>query len=80
MNNLIKESVLNTLKVVIPTEQVQEARESKKTQMKALNFSEKLNYKLHDKTTWASVGLIIYFAYTKDFLSAINELAQLIGA
>lgn len=80
MKEILKNSVLNTLKVVIPTEQVQEARESKKTQMKALNFSEKINYKLHDKSVWAGVGLVAYFVYSKDYLSAFNELMQLIGA
>ena len=83
MKKLLEKALISgaigAVKTVLPTESVIDARKSKKDHMKGLSWTEKLNYKLHDRTTWLSIGLIAYYAYTQQWGGVAGEVFPLFG-
>jgi len=65
--------------VILPSENVSQVRKIRKENLEKLSITEKVNYKLHDKTTWASIGLIGYFAFTQNWGAVITEVIAVIG-
>lgn len=69
------EEVLKSL--IVPNEKVKEVRKLRNDNQEILSFSEKINYKLHDKTTWAAIGLAAYYIVDKDYFNAFNQVMQI---
>ena len=79
MKDILKNAIIGAVKTVIPTEQVKDAREVKNYNMKNLSFSEQVNYKLHDKTTWVSIALIGFYAFSQNWGGVVTEVLPLFG-
>lgn len=75
MTNDLTETIKN---LIVPTENVKSVRSVRNDNLKTLNFTEKLNYKLHDKTTWTAFALIGFYIYDKNYTGAVTELFNVI--
>lgn len=83
MTDLIKKAIGGAIggavKTIIPTESVEYAREKRNEVTGNLSFSEKVNYKLHDKTTWVALALIGFYGFSGNWVGVVSEIAPLFG-
>jgi hypothetical protein len=83
MTDLIKKAIGGAIggavKTIVPTQNVEHARTIRKEVTGNLSFSEKVNYKLHDRTTWVAVALIGFYGFTGNWAGVVSEIAPLFG-
>lgn len=75
MNKKLSETIVD---LIVPSDNVKDVRSARNDNLKNLSLSEKVNYKLHDRTTWTAFALIGFYVYDKDYTSAITELFNVI--
>lgn len=75
MNKKLSETIID---LIVPNDNVKDVRSVRNDNLKSLSFSEKVNYKLHDKTTWTALALIGFYVYDKNYSGALTELFNII--